>query len=176
MTLIDGLADLGSALRALQTASNIIKDWTSLRSEKERAAKLSEINAQILAAQTSAIQANAAQAALIKEVNSLEAKLAKFETWDAEKIRYELREVGRGAYVYVVKESMGSGEPSPWYCPTCYSNGKAMILQGSGKLSWCDLWKCYECSTIIQVPRPPRPNPQTNNPFGGPIGGQGWMR
>ncbi len=98
MTLSEGLADISSALGALQKASDILKGWASLRTDKERSAKLIELNGQILSAQTSAIQANAAQAALIEQISDLKEDIARFETWDREKQRYELRHIGDGAF------------------------------------------------------------------------------
>lgn len=129
MTLVDGLADLGSALGALQAASDILKNWASLRSDSERAAKLREFNGQILAAQTSAIQANAAQTALIKELSALEAKLANFETWDAEKQRYELKDLGWGAFAYMLKLAARGSEPPHWVCTNCYGDRRISVIQ-----------------------------------------------
>jgi hypothetical protein len=158
MTLSEGLTQIGSALGALQTASNIVKNWTSLRSDAERSAKLIELNSQIMAAQTSAIQANAAQTALIEEVGSLKTRLADFETWDTEKERYELKDASSGAVVYALKRNTGSAEPSHWLCPNCYQNRKKSILQpaGAAEKKGVDFrktaWKCYPCGGVVRIP------------------------
>ena len=157
MTLTEGLADLGSVLGALQKMSNIIKDWASFATDKERAAKIGEINGQILAAQTSAIQANAAQASLIEQIGTLKTELTRFETWDREKIRYELRHVGDGSFAYVLKQDTGDSEPTHWICPNCYENRKRSILQPagpaakSGQDAFRIKWACYICHTSINV-------------------------
>jgi hypothetical protein len=157
MTLSEGLADIGSALGALQKASDILKAWTSLASDKERRAKISEINGQILAAQTSAIQANAAQAALIEQVGALKAEIARFEAWDSEKERYELRHIRDGAFAYVSKNETAGAEPPHWICTACYQNRKRSILQPSGpaeKSGWDSRktkWACSTCGASIRV-------------------------
>jgi Zn finger protein HypA/HybF involved in hydrogenase expression len=124
-----GLTDLGGALGALQTASNIVKTFAGLRSDNERSAKLVELTNQIVAAQTGAIQANAAQAKLINRVDELEKELMRFETWTAEKQRYELKEIAIGSFAYAVKKETQGSEPMHFICQTCYENGKKRILQ-----------------------------------------------
>jgi hypothetical protein len=81
MDITQGLTDISGALGAFQSASNIVKTMAGLRSDTERATKAHELGGQILAAQTSAIAANAAQAVLISRVRELEAEMARLETW-----------------------------------------------------------------------------------------------
>lgn len=169
MTLTEGLTDLGSALGALQKASNIIKDWASFSTDKERAAKIGELNGQILSAQTSAIQANAAQATLIEQVGTLKAEIAGFETWDSEKIRYELRHVGDGSSAYVIKQEAAGSEPPHWICPNCYENRKKTILQPAGRAAESGWemhevkWTCYVCKNTLRVDVGVMPNFASSN-------------
>jgi hypothetical protein len=157
MTFGEGLADLGSALGALQKASDILKNWTSVGTDKERAAKISELNGQILSAQTSAIQANATQLSLIEQVGTLKAEIAQLETWEAEKERYELKNVSRGATVYALKKETQGSEPSHWLCPDCYQNRKKRFFQYAGngppgRDHLRHIWHCQSCKGQIRVP------------------------
>jgi hypothetical protein len=129
MTLIEGLTDLSSALGSLQSASSIIKTLSGLRTDSESSAQLAELNRQIMAAQTSAIQANTAQFALIERVRKLEADIVSFETWNTEKKRYELKEISRGSFAYILKEDARGSEPIHHICQICYEKGNKTILQ-----------------------------------------------
>jgi hypothetical protein len=129
MDITQGLTDISGALGALQSASNIIKTLAGLRSESERSAKLIELQSQIMAAQTSAIQANTSQTALVDRVRQLEAEIARLETWSTEKQRYELKAVSAGSFAYALKANEQGSEPSHYICQTCYEKGKKCILQ-----------------------------------------------
>ena len=169
MTLTEGLTDLGSALGALQKASNIIKNWASFSTDKERAAKISELNGQILSAQTSAIQANAAQAALIEQVSTLKTEISSFETWDRERARYQLSNVGDGSIAYLIKPDAAGLEPPHWICPSCYENRKKSILQPSGRAEQSGfemhkiLWMCHACRGSIRVSMNINPSFEVND-------------
>ena len=155
MGISQGLTELGGALGALQTASNIVKTFAGLRSDTERSAKLVELNNQIMAAQTGAIQANAAQAKLIDRVGNLEKELIRHETWTAEKQRYELKEIALGSFAYALKKEAQGSEPMHFICQTCYENGKKRILQihhkhhGHAPLSQRSNYICPECKAEI---------------------------
>jgi hypothetical protein len=72
-----------------------------------------------------------------------------FETWQTEKQRYELTEVGKGTgtFAYVVKKSMRGSEPAHYACANCYRVGKASILQHMRTNSMGDLLTCTGCGT-----------------------------
>jgi Zn finger protein HypA/HybF involved in hydrogenase expression len=155
MAIAEGLAEIGSALGALQTAENILNTFKSLGSDKERSAKLIELNRQIMATQTSAIQANAAQTALIERIRELEKTIADFETWDTEKQRYELKAIASGSFVYALKADAQVSEPVHYICQTCYENRKKRVLQrkptntASISLGKPSMYVCPECKSEI---------------------------
>jgi hypothetical protein len=129
MDITQGLTDISGALGALQSASNIIKSLAGLRSDSERSAKLIELQSQIMSAQTSAIQANTAQTALIDRVRQLEAEIACLETWSTEKQRYELKALRPGSFALALKADAQGSEPSHYICQACYASGKKCVLQ-----------------------------------------------
>jgi hypothetical protein len=59
----------------------------------------------------------------------------QLKDWEAEKQRYELHEVGDGAFVYSLKESVKGSQPDPWLCANCYHQGRKSILQRVGRSS-----------------------------------------
>jgi hypothetical protein len=108
---------------------NIIKTLAGLRSDSERSAKLIELQSQIMAAQTGAIQANTAQTALIDRVRHREAETARLETWSTEKQRYELKAIRPGSFAMALKTDAQCSEPSHCICQACYEGGKKCVLQ-----------------------------------------------
>lgn len=109
-----------------------------------------ELQEEILGAQVS-------QSALLERVSFLEKEITRFETWDAEKQRYELKKVVTGAFVYTLKPEVEPPEEPHWLCTTCYQNNKKSILQilvisayhpGHGG----QVWICASCPTKINVP------------------------
>ena len=154
MDITQGLTDLNGALGALQSASNIIKTLTGLRSDGERSAQLIELQSQIMAAQASAIQANLAQSNLIDRVRQLEAQIAQMETWSTEKQRYELKAVFPGSFAYALKPGTSGTEPAHYICQPCYEKGKKRVLQ-SKPSAMPDLipstLNCPECKAEIAV-------------------------
>jgi hypothetical protein len=136
-----------AGLSAIKTAFDIAKGLKDISDATARNAAVIELQEKILSAQ-------AAQSALVDTVSQLEKEVARLKAWDAEKQRYELKEVGPGAFARVVKESMRGSEPVHWLCTTCYDRGKPTILQLSGSSSGYNHFKCFECQTQVNVPRP----------------------
>jgi hypothetical protein len=156
MISTEGLAEIGSALGSLKTASDIVKTFAGLRTDTERNAKLVELQGQIISAQTSAISANAAQMALVEQVRDLEKQVAGMETWESEKQRYELKKVSfMGATAYVVKPDMRGSEPPHCICGACYDKGKKGRLQPvAGGVGHPRPWTCQECGAKFPIDNP----------------------
>jgi hypothetical protein len=95
----------------------------------------------------------------LNRVGELEKEVARLETWNAEKDRYELKDVGFGSLAYVVKEAMRGAEPPHQICATCYQHGRKSILQPRN-VSMDKLLICPECETQIKI---------GNLPWAGPV-------
>ena len=88
------------------------------------------------------------QTALIERISNLEKEMARFEAWEAEKLRYELTDFGGGTFAYLLKEEMSSGEPSHRICAACYEKHQKSILQSKGRNAFQqEHWVCPECKT-----------------------------
>ena len=133
----EAIAGLGAIKTAFDLAKGLkdihdiaVRDWIAIELQKE-----------ILAAQ-------AAQFSLVERVRDLEAQVASFEKWEAEKKRYALKDFGGNTFAYELKPEEAGGEPVHRICPKCYAKGHKSILQSEGKDSVeRDMYRCTECKT-----------------------------
>jgi hypothetical protein len=105
------LTAIGVVSTSLNTAINIAKAMVDIRDAAAFQGKVFELQRAIIDAQQSVFAANAERTSLIEEIRQLKARVAELETWEAEKQRYELKDVGFGSLAYIVKESMRGAEP-----------------------------------------------------------------
>jgi hypothetical protein len=157
-------ADFIASLGAVKTAFDLARGLKDINDAALRNAAVIELQEKILAAQ-------AAQLDLVQRVNDLENDLARLKTWEAEKERYELKQVAPGAMVYVPKESLRGDEPIHWLCANCFQNGKKRFLQESRGDASFVYHKCQECGGEIRIRKPPSPPRQAiattrYDPFG----------
>jgi Zn finger protein HypA/HybF involved in hydrogenase expression len=140
------LAEAAMGISALQTALNLVKGMKNLDTAVA-------INSAVIELQENILSAQSAQAALIERISTLEKEVAGFERWDAEKERYELKEIFPGSFARAIKENARGSEPAHLICTTCYEDRKKRVLQqaDSSHLS------CPECKTRIRFTRPPPP-------------------
>lgn len=151
---------LASAATALKAAFDISKVALNLRDEAMIRAKVTEMQGEISAALASAITAQTDQMAMLERVRELEKEVANLKAWDAEKTRYELKEVGPGAFARCVKPAAKGADPPHCICPTCYERRQAIPLQAP---SWAvqrdrggdTSRSCPACGTTVAYARNP---------------------
>lgn len=137
-------AELIAGLGAIKTAFDLAKGLKDIDDATRRNAAVIDLQERILAAQ-------AAQATLVERVNELEKQVAGFETWEAQKKRYELKDFGGGTFAYVLKPSEAGGEPIHRICPNCYEKGHRSILQfGFTTSNQQDKYSCPSCETKFE--------------------------
>jgi hypothetical protein len=141
-----------AGLSAFKSALDIAKGLKDLSDATARNAAVIELQEKILTAQ-------AAQANLVERVRELEAEVASLKAWDADKERYELKEVAPGAVACLVKESMRGTEPAHWLCAQCYANGKKGFLQAHHQDLQFIYHRCQQCGGEIRAPKPPPKTP-----------------
>ncbi len=149
------------AFKALFDLTKSIKDATDVAA---RDAAVAELREQIFAAQNR-------YATAIEHIRALEAKVAEFENWDAEKQRYELKDYGGGTFAYAIKPGMENGEPPHRLCEKCYQERKKSILHFIDHRDGQDRYRCYGCNTLFRFgehksPPPPGPGPASGDWFG----------
>jgi hypothetical protein len=143
--------DIASALTSFKALKDIAQAMISLRDSNAFHAKLIEFNSALIDAQTKVFAVNQERSTLIERVRDLEAKIAEMEGWEAEKQRYELKEVGTRVFAYVVKQEAQGPEPPHWICPSCYQNHQKSILQGFESHSFGWSHRCPSCKLEIQA-------------------------
>lgn len=140
MVVAETIAGLGG----LKTAFDIAKTLKDLDDRARRNEAVIDLQQKILTAQE-------AQATLIKEVSELEEEVARLKTWDTDKQRYELKDLRKGFFAYILKEGMENGDPPHAICTNCYQKGSKSILQCSGHMSVHDRsWDCPACKTKVK--------------------------
>lgn len=150
------VAAVAGAMSSLKATQDILKAMLGLRDAAKVREKVVELQGLILAAQSDAFEANVAQAALLERVRELEKQVADLEAWEAEKQRYELKEVAPGAFAYALKADEQRAEPTHWICAGCYEHRRKSILQRSGLDVTSVLFKCFACDAVIRAGGPGR--------------------
>jgi hypothetical protein len=152
-----------AGLSSLKTAFDMAKGLKNIDDAVRRNVAVIELQEKILSAQQ-------AQSALAEQVGELEKEVARLKAWDADKQRYELREVSADVFAYVVKPSVESGEPFHMLCANCYQRGEKSILQATQELHMRRrVHNCPHCSAKYEMAYVPRPEPPPVNR--GPAGG-----
>lgn len=135
------VGEIVSGIKSLTAPFDIAKRVKEINDTAVAQAISVELNAKLMEAQS-------AQAALIERVDTLEMELMRFETWDAEKQRYELKELYRGVVAYILKPEERAGQPHYAICPNCYNNRIASVLQSNGAVRAVEhAWNCPRCKT-----------------------------
>jgi hypothetical protein len=136
------VAETLTGLGALKTAFDIAKGLKQIDDATRRNAAVIELQEKIIIAQLT-------QSALIEHVSDLEKKVANFERWDAEKQRYELKDLGWGAFAFMLKPDARGTEPPTWVCTNCYEHNRKTTLQNIMTPGRGQVWTCPTCKNTI---------------------------
>jgi hypothetical protein len=114
--------------------------------------KLLEFQSKIIDANNAAFSAQEERSSLLERIRELEKQVADFEAWEAEKQRYELKEVALRKFAHVLKPNASASEPPHWICASCYQQNQKSILQGEKFYGggWTHI--CPACQTKLFVP------------------------
>lgn len=133
------MVDVFAGLSGFKTMLDAAKALKGINDAVVRNEAVIDLQGQILTAQED-------YAALLTKVRTLEAKVASFEKWEAEKERYELKDLGWGVLAYMLKPEARGTTPPHWVCPACFSDGKIKIIHqwfngGIGTVTSCPTCK-----------------------------------
>jgi hypothetical protein len=135
------VAEVFAGLSAIKTAFDLAKGLKDI----DDAA-----NAAVIELQEKILIALATQSELVETIGELKKRVVELEAWDADKKRYELKDIWHGSLAYVIKESMRGSESPHNICANCYERGHKRFLQprvsGIGRELFCS-----ECKTAITV-------------------------
>jgi len=89
---------------------------------------------------------------LIETVGALKGRVAELETWNADKRRYKLSEIGHGMTAYTLKEGMEEGEPNHYLCSACYNDGHKSVMQVETRSPGrCEVLVCHRCGSDLYL-------------------------
>jgi rubrerythrin len=140
---------LDSIMSPLNAAGHGIEKLIKTRDFVKFGDELRKLHAEILAAQRGAMTAQTNEVALLEEVGKLKKRVAELEAWDSERRRYERRNVGLGAFAYVLKKTERNKEEPHWACTNCYEHGKIITLQLGRPKVGPSRWFCPTCKNEI---------------------------
>lgn len=162
------VAAISGALSSIKAAGDIANAMLKLHDAKALQEKTIELNRTILSAQQAAIAANAAQAELVAKMNQLEREIANLKSWEADKARYQLTDIGGGVVALTIKDNMRNGDAFHRICANCAANGRKSYIQPEVQGDYYDRYKCHGCGAELSVDKgtPPQRHAQSRyNPF-----------
>ena len=155
--MIDLIAIKG-AVDGLKVARDIAKTAIGLRDAAMLQEKVIELNDAIIAAQSSALDAQADQLTLAKRIEDLERQIAETEKWDTEKQRYDLNEIIPGVYAFALKEAERGSTPAHYMCANCFNDGHLAILQKEKRMPYhTKFLNCHRCGLEVVTEGTRRP-------------------
>lgn len=151
------VAEITAGITSVRAAMDIAKAMLQLRDLKLVAAKADELRLALSDVLGKLIDAQQAQMAQLEEIQALKAEAAKFGNWEAEKERYELKQIGDGAVARMLKPSARGEEPPHWLCPTCFENRKKSYFQFSTRMhgSRGSVFRCKSCDGHLVTEQEP---------------------
>jgi hypothetical protein len=139
------VAEVYAGLSAFKAMFDMAKALKDMNDAAIRNGAVIELQEQILSAQQQ-------QATLIERIGELEKEMAAFETWSAEKQRYDLKRYDPGVFFYSLKPEEAAGETSHHLCTKCYQEGKKSIIHRTGKMMVNEPTHfCPQCRTQFNV-------------------------
>ena len=115
-----------------------------------------EFQQRIIDAQSAISTMQAEHSAALERIGGLEKEIARLRAWEKEKKRYELRDLGTGAFAYLIKPDAQGTEPLHCLCAHCYQTGQKSFMQNTGHMSpnhQGRVWACSDsaCTNTINV-------------------------
>lgn len=147
---MEPISAIANTWECVKVASSLGKALVDLKIEGEVRAKVIAMNDALLEAQQRMFEVQTSHAEMAEKVRKLEEELAKYQSWEREKKRYELQKTEAGGQVYRLKPDMADGEEAHDLCPNCYQEGVKIILQPSDSRSHQTL-VCHRCSAEIRL-------------------------
>lgn len=141
------LATFSAVTGTLKAAGETVKTMIDLHDAAIFRAKAIELQQQISSALADSISAYESQAAALQRVQELEKEVTNLKAWDADKQRYELKELGtQGIFAYTLKAEAQGTEPIHSICPDCYQQGiKSIVQQVTRFPGRTDVRICQRC-------------------------------
>ena len=147
------IAEISAGFSSLKAAKDIIQGLNAIKTQEAINEVKINLQSLMLDAQQGLFAAQEREAALVKTIAALEQEIVDLKDWQAEKRRYELKNLGRSSFAYMVKPAMREGEPPHWLCTNCFDSAQKSIMQyqGRGKEPRDAIHGCNRCKATIIV-------------------------
>jgi hypothetical protein len=143
---------IAGTVSSLKLAHDMAKALVTIRDTTMLNEKVIELQRVILVAQSDALSAQSDQFSLLDRIRDLEKEIADLKGWEAEKQRYDLKDLGFGTFTYLIKPETQGREPIHCICANCYEHGKKSIVQRTGQIeAGCQVWICSDCKSRLLV-------------------------
>ena len=141
---------IASALSSFKALKDIAEAMIGLRDAAAFRERQIEFQGKIIEAQGALFALQEERTTLIQTIRSLEEQVANWEAWDAKKKRYELKNVGHGCFVHMLKPEARGSKPPHFVCANCYEQRRISVIQyGPPKPGASIGYFCPSCGTII---------------------------
>ncbi len=147
------VAEVFAGIGAIKTAFEIAKGLKEIDDATRRNAAVIELQEKILLAQET-------QSTLINRVGELEKEVDRFKSWEADKGRYQLVDIGSGVVALALRPAASNGEPPHYICADCAANGKKSYLQPQIRGAYLDQYKCNACGFDVSIDKGTPPQPE----------------
>lgn len=135
----------------LQQAYGTAKGLLDLKVSAEVTLKVSAIISQLGELSGKLMEAQLAHVACQQRAMDLEKEVADLKAFEAQKERYELKELAAGAFAYSVRPALQGEEPAHHLCCHCFLKGVKSILQSQGYKDHSNWLKCPACAAEISL-------------------------
>ncbi len=147
------IAEISAGLGSLKAAKDLIQAMNGMQTGAAINDVKLTLQGHMLDAQQGLFAAQEAQSASAGRIRDLEQQIVALKDWSAEKQRYQLHDIGRGAMAYIPKIGMENGEPPHWLCVRCFGQGQKSFMQfkgsgvGNGSAAERGMDKTFSCDT-----------------------------
>lgn len=116
------VAEVFGGIAALKSAFDLARGLKDIDDATRRNAAIIELQQKILDAQQS-------QSELAEKANALEQEVQHLKNWEADKARYQLKEIAIGVVAFAIRDEARAGEPFHLICANCCAGGRKSYLQ-----------------------------------------------
>lgn len=127
------LGEISAGLSSLKAASDIIKGLNAANTLTAINEVKIGLQERVMEAREALTAAQEAQSTSLQRIRDLEQEIVQLKDWEAEKQRYQLNAIDRGAFAYMLKPGMENGEPPHWLCANCFGKRHKSFLQFKGQ-------------------------------------------
>lgn len=152
--------EMNAAVQSVRVLFDLLRTKKYLTNDNELIAAVSEVNTDLMKAQSETIALQKELLTRTSRERELEEKIRKLEDWETKAERYILTDLAPGVPAYCVKPDMEYGEPLHYLCANCFARKQKSFLRFSqGSIS--DFYYCYPCKEEIRLdssrPKPTEP-------------------